>query len=306
MFFENLRKRNIDLLKKMIESKGGTCEPTVESIFNNLKYLAEKGMSYGEEVVYLPLSIRRIIGTLPEDGHLIFRVDPDSIKWGRENASVTVGGYLVQAKGDGTEMRVSSYSVGSVMRDDIFPRDMMSTEKRESLMLSFAVGKAESNAYYNAGIGAEYKNPDTFDLETFEENVPAAEPELPDPSTQPPAQKGKKKAVKEAAASEQAETPVKTVEPVHEPIQPEEPKAETEVAAETLTLEEARAMIADQGNLAGLTLGEIADNTATSRNLVWLFLQERADKKLTEGLDRVIKSIPGLDDYRKKVSQGRR
>ncbi|MBO5551972.1 MAG: hypothetical protein J5966_08435, partial [Lachnospiraceae bacterium] len=242
--------------------------------------------------------IRRVIGSLPEDGHLVFRVEPDSIRWGKDNASVSVGGYLVQARADGSEIKFSGYSVGSALRDDVFPKDMLTTDKREALMLSFAVGKAESNAYYNAGIGAEYKNPDTFDLEKFEENIPAAEPTLPDPVSDEPKKKGKKKT---------AEKVIDTTVP--EPaVIPETPEKEEEIPdAETkpvkdnmLSIEEARKMVADQGNLSGKTLGEIADNPATRRNLVWLSKQSRTDDGLNEALRVVINSIPSLVEFMKR------
>ena len=296
-FWEKIKDHNLRLLAAQANANGGNAEPTIDSVLGNLNCLSETVQSYGEDKKILRLSIRRTLGTLCDTGRILFRVEPESIRWGKDNSSLSLGGYLYEIREDGTEIRISSFAAGGCAKEDIFPRDMMTDSQREALMLYTASARAESNALYNAGIGVEYKGGDVFDLEALDAAAPAAEPVMPSPASkeekkQKKAAKAKKeietaKTVEEpvVATDAEAEKPVvetavnvaEVADPVEEDVVTKTQTASDETTANTskvLSYEEALNMVVDCGAHAGKTIGEILSKPQTARNIVWCYKQE--------------------------------
>ena len=304
---DSIREHNMSLLAEQIKQAGGSATPDVESIVSNVRYLAVEGEKYGEKVKYLPLQIRRLIASLDEDGTIVFRKEGEPVfrtAPDGQGVSCSVGGYLVEQRPDGTEVRLSGYSCGGASVDDVYPFEQMSDAKRRSILLSVASARAESNAFYNAGFFAEYKGGDVFDLDSLEAKIPAAvlAPEaMPDP--QAAKGRGRKKAkaaeVETPVKPEPAPTPVPAPAPVAVPDPvtvpngvPEEvpfdpvadapapkpekaeeavpaPVPETAPADAPLTYEEALKAVMDEGSYEGQTLGEILQDPRKARNLTW-------------------------------------
>lgn len=325
---DSIREHNMSLLAEQIKQAGGSATPDVESIVSNVRYLAVEGEKYGEKVKYLPLQIRRLIASLDEDGTIIFRKEGEPVfrtAPDGQGVSCSVGGYLVEQRPDGTEVRLSGYSCGGAATDDVYPFEQMSDAKRRSMLLSVASARAESNAFYNAGFFAEYKGGDVFDLDSLEAKIPAA---TLAPAAMPDPQAVKGRGKKKAKAAE-VETPVKPepvpapasapaaapdpvsvpdsapeevpFDPVAEgpaapkPEKPEEavpaPEAVSAAPAAPLIYEEALQAVMDEGSYEGQTLGEILQDPRKARNLTWAKKnppEKGRDPKFDAALDVVI------------------
>ena len=337
MLKEAFRQRNLNLLAANINKNGGNLEVAdLNSIIENLTKLAEKGNSFGEEKLFIRLDVLRLLGSLNGSGRLVFKVLPETIRWSDDSKVVTLGGYLVEVRDDGTEVIQSGFSCGGAALEDVYASEMMSDNRRMSSMLSLASARAEKAAFQNAGIGIEFKG-DVFDLEASEAMLPAPKPVLPDPVSQNERTEKKKAKAKERKEKEARETkaevkeeapvtPVKeekeaeavaeavpeapapeTPDPAPETAEtvqvaisaPEKPEADP-IAEGNLTLEEALKCIVDKGPHKGQPLSVVNEKMATWRHLVWLKKnppEEGRDKKVDVALDIVIASHPELERF---------
>ncbi len=289
-FWSGVRKHNAELLASQIVSRGGTCDGSVSSIIENIRFLAETGESFGEEKKFLRLDVRRALASLCDSGKIIFK--PINIVWSDDKKTVTVGGYLYEVQNDGSENITSSYAVGGATLEDVYAQEMMSDAKRYSSLLALASARAESNALFNAGIGIEFKGGDVFNLEALEQQIPATEPVMPTPVSQEERKARRGRPKKEAASA--AETtaseagPVATVEISNATAEPAPeittiPDAVAENAVQDtpastsegeLSYEEAIKEVIDVGGYKGSTIGEILAKPQTARNIVWCYKQD--------------------------------
>lgn len=308
-FWKAIKEHNTKLLASQIRGNGGTCEETAESVIENLSYLAEKGECYGEETRFLRLNIRRALGTLCDTGRLVFK--PSSITWTDDKKVVTVGGYLYEVREDGNEIVCSGYSVGGAALEDVYSQDMMSDQKRTASQLSLAAARAESNAYFSAGIGIEFKGGDVFDLEAMEQQIKPALPKMPSPVSQverkaKAAAKKAEKAKAEAKEKELAElvnvpegTPVEEALEAPSPTEAEAPveAADTKAAGNSsgMSFEDAKKVVLDCGNYAGKTIGEILAKKQTARAVVWVYKQD-VEGRSQETKDALLTAINTYDN----------
>ena len=304
-FWNKIQTHNASLLASQINAKGGSAKADIDSIIDNMKYLVDKGESFGEETTFLRLDIKRLLGTLCDSGRLVFKVEPATIHWAPDNSAVSVTGYLYEVREDGTEVRVSGFSCGGAARQDVYAQDELTSEQRTASMLGLASARAESNAYFNAGIGMEYKG-DIFDLEALEAQIPAPAPVMPSPVSQE--ERKVKRAAKKAAKPEAVpvpETPKPaeaTPETKPEPAKAsEEPKQEaTEAPAEingitsTMTYDEALKHIIDIGVNSGKPSSYPLEKPQTARNIVWLIKNAPADRP-KELSDALMVAVEGYD-----------
>lgn len=295
MFWEKIKKHNLDLLVSQIEQKGGKADATVESVLDNLKYLADEEDEYDEKNRFLRLDVRRTLASLCDTGRLVFVLEPTTIKWAENMESVSLAGYLYEVKADGTEIRISSLACGGAARQDVYSYDEMSNPQRQAMMFSLASARAESNAYYNSGIGIEYKGGDVFDLEAFENRIPAPEPVMPaTPSQEEKKQKRATRVRKAKAETAQEitqeatpvpetateapaiETPLNAGATTESPVEEMEIQQASDItsASSEMSFEDAMKVAIDVGSFAGKTIGEILSDPRTARNIVWCFKQE--------------------------------
>ncbi len=315
-FFNKLNEHNTKLLVAQINAKGGKAEASVESIIDNIAYLAEKGESFGEETQFIRLDVRRALASLCDDGRIVFKIEPSTIKWAEGNDAVSLGGYLYLVTPDGNERVISSFACGGCARKDVYRNDDLTNPERQAKMLSMASARAESNAYYNAGIGIEYKGGDIFDLEAMEKEIPAPEPVMPEPKSveERKATRGKKKAeaaaepaktetVEQPKAEESTPAPVeeKASEPAKTEVVEENPLAENATTADAadngqLTYEDALNVLLDNGQNKGQPISAVIANPRTSRNVVWVYKNEPKEGRSEEtkaALEAVIEGFQG-------------
>ncbi len=326
-FFSKLNNHNIQLLASQIAAKGGKVTASVDSIIDNLAYLTETGKDReGNDMQFIPLNVRRALATLCDEGRIIFKVEPSSIRWTADDDAVSLGGYLYLVSPDGKERIISSFACGGCAREDVYRNDSYTNPERKAMMLSTASAKAESNAYYNAGIGIEYKGGDIFDLEAMEKEIPAPEPIMPETKSIEE-RKTRSRRKKAEAAAEPAKT--ETVEqPKAEESTPSVPEVETKASepaktevvetkasepaktevVETpslaenttptvtaddgkLTYEDAIKEVLDIGQYKGQTIAVILSDPRTARNAVWVYNhepQEGRDPKFKAALEVAI------------------
>ena len=287
-FWEKIKQHNTQLLLSEIESKGGKAEANVESILENLRYLAEEGDDFDEKKRFIRLDVRRALASLCDTGRIVFTLEPSTIKWAEDMSSVSLAGYLYEVRDDGTKMQISSLACGGAARQDVYSYDSMTNPQRQALMFSLASARAESNAYFNSGIGIEYKGGDVFDLEAFENRIPAPEPVMPEtPSAEEKKQKRATRAKKEKAKEQpatgensnvtetEAEAPAIVAPVTEEPevvAAPVEPEAVKPAGA--MTYEDALEVAVDCGTFNGTPIGEILSDERKARNIVWCFKQD--------------------------------
>lgn len=317
------QQRSLNLLAAKIKENGGNIETAdLDSILENFSLLAEKGESFGEETKFIRLDVLRLLGSLNETGRLVFKVVPETISWSNDKNVVTLGGYLVEVRPDGTEITASGFSCGGAALEDVYASEMMSDNKRMSSMLSLASARAEKAAYQNAGIGIEFKG-DIFDLETSEAMQPAPKPVLPSPVSQDE-KKAKRKARAKKTEEKTEETRINepeattaqentkdeapTADYITVSLETTVPEAKEEVApepvtepvAETtgeMTLEEASTFTADNGVYKGTKFSEIDENKAKWRCFIWLKKnppEGGRDERTAQAIDLMISSHPEL------------
>ncbi len=309
-FFKKLNEHNTRLLASQINANGGKASENIESIIDNIQYLAEKGESFGEETRFIRLDVRRALASLCDEGKIVFKIEPSSIKWADDSSSVSLGGYLYLVSEDGTERTISSFACGGAAREDVYSQDMLSHPQRQSLMFSLASSRAESNAYYNAGIGIEFKGGDVFDLEAMEKAIPAPEPVTPEPKSVEERKSRRKK--KDAAPAENinkeaptpAETPEVSTTPISEPQEKAEEKSIVESISESIindgsaddmTYEDALKQNLDIGTYAGQAIAVVLSKPQTARNIVWAYKNapEGRSPELTKALEAAIDGYEG-------------
>lgn len=316
-FFSKIKEHNAQLLVSQINNNGGNAQASVDSILDNLKFLTEDGESYGEIKKFIRLDVRRAIASLCDEGNIVFKIDPSTIKWAADDSSVSLGGYLHLIDKAGNDRIISSFACGGCARRDVFPLDSLEDSQRQAKMLSCASAKAESNAYYNMGLGIEYKGGDVFDLEAMEKAIPAPEPVAPEPkTTEERKAKKRTKAVVTAAPAVENTVQDSTADSVPAPAAETKPVAEvkeepsvaiaepsneaTEVpfeaetpetsSSDTLSYEDALNEILDVGNYKGQTIGTVLAKPQTARNIVWCIKNapEGRTQRLTAALEAAV------------------
>ncbi len=327
-FFQKLNNHNIHLLASQIIASGGKAEASIDSIIDNIAHLTETGKSYDGEIKhFIRLDVRRALASLCDEGRIVFKVEPSSIKWMKDDEAVSLGGYLYLITPDGKERIISSFACGGCARSDVYAAEDRTTPQREAYMLSMASARAESNAYYNAGIGIEYKNNDIFDLEAMEMEIPAPAPTMPETkSVEERKTRGRKKKTEAAA---EAAKPEESEQPKAEENTPAAPEAQAEASesansevvetpslaenttptdvADTgkLTYDEAINSILDNGQYKGQTIAVVLSDPRTARNVVWVYAhepQEGRDPKFKEALEVALDGYNGgiLRNYLKR------
>lgn len=272
-------------LKEIIAKKGGDAS---KDVFDNLEYLAEKTMTYGEEFFYIPVLIKKLLCTY---------IDPDY----RIEYAVTKGKDWceVEARLFWSDSEKPA-GIGFVRKyvNQISPAYSLTMEERFSQLEATCRGSATTRAIADAGVASHYWG----DMSSFEimgekeeaENTAKMqlESKIPEPKTE--AEKKAEKKEKKAKAKAEAtasEPPAKEVtETTSNDFASEEvvfaedcstpsffdfldtketPDCNTEeVVSEEISLETAMNIVSDMGTYKGQTLGNIYN--LTPRNLVYL------------------------------------
>ena len=304
-FFEKLKEHNTKLLVSQINANGGNATESVDSIIDNLYYLAEKDESFGEETRFMRLDVRRTLASLCDTGRLVFKIEPSSVKWAEDDSAISLGGYLVEIADDGMERKISSFACGGAAREDVYSQDMLTIAQRQALMFSLASARAESNAYFNAGIGIEFKGGDVFDLEAMEKNIPTPEPVMPQPKSIDERKKTKK-VKKENGDGEVDNTSSADMLPPETEAVTDKPDNQSlgdstdtsdvpDVKSDAVTYEEALKVLIDTGTYAGQTIGTVLEKPQTARNIVWVYKHapEGRDENTKKALEAAIEGYQG-------------
>ena len=245
---------------------------TQEDVMNNLYYLSKED---GRGSRYIPLQYKRMIEKI------VFGLFNTSFEYSdKEDVYFEKIGdtlvccanvYLVSFAEDGTK-KVLGHGFHCLSLDEVMPGIFMSESERASKWKSTVIGGAKSRALYDAGIGLEFYG------DVFTPEINLDENELPKEEKAAPKTSEKKEEKKYSESGMPIPKPKKVIkesEPVKNDKEPELPVVETKPEAvadtsktEDMSIEIARAISADCGNYAGMSLGDIYETAP--KNLVFL------------------------------------
>lgn len=295
-----LKKHYENLLMDKIRENGGNIT-SPDEIWDNLKYLAKRVPHYDEEVCYLPLPIKKMLAYIYDPNRVI-----DYTLTMNQEGMLTCEAYVRwSSTPEGT---VAGRGQVSRYIDQIFPSNSLSEHERKSVWNQSVISLAISRALTDAGIGMEFYGDcfdmsidalETSDLEASKDRVAESkEDKLPEIPTVEEKKAKKMKAWAEKANAESKKLSEEKAAP--EPVQQnasETPDAEVTAnsvtteqqntsaekdvpddaqMATTLSLSEAREVIADRGTYAGNALGLIYDRSP--RVIIWLYNNSQTDE----------------------------
>ena len=270
---------------------------TQEDVMNNLYYLSKED---GRGSRYIPLQYKRMIEKI------VFGLFNTSFEYSdKEDVYFEKIGdtlvccanvYLVSFAEDGTK-KVLGHGFHCLSLDEVMPGVFMSESERASKWKSTVIGGAKSRALYDAGIGLEFYG------DVFTPEVNLDENELPKEEKAAPKTSEKKEEKKYSESGMPIPKPKKVIkesEPVKNDKEPELPVVETKPEAvadtsktEDMSIEIARAISADCGNYAGMSLGDIYETAP--KNLVFL-VRNSKDENVRKAAKVIVCSDPELSE----------
>lgn len=306
--YENL------LMSKINENGGHVTRP--DEIWDNQQFLVKRVQRFEEEVCYLPLPIKKMLAYIHDPN----RVIEYSLSMS-DDGMLTCDAYVHWS--NTPEGTIAGRGQVSRYLDQIFPNNLISEHERKSVWNQSVISLAISRALTDAGIGMEFYG-DCFDfsvdaLETDEMDASKSRVEeskvekLPEVPTANEKKERRRNAQKEKAtekvssevaptqtnsvsAPEKVDVPEKvdTTTPVAQNTSAEKQTVPTEAPATTLSLDQAKAIIADKGTYEGNELGRIYERAP--RAIIWLYLNsDSADVKNAAGVlisqDEVLKNM---------------
>lgn len=135
------------IVEKISEVKGEKIDESLESILQNLKYLAQRSTSTPEPYYWIPIEIKRMLLFIIYEGKAVIETTITDIREGKYAEAVSriiVDDIVISS----CEKRISY--------EDIDPFAGHSPDKRNILMREQAKGSAETRALYRAGIAMEF------------------------------------------------------------------------------------------------------------------------------------------------------
>lgn len=280
---ELIKKSYEKKLLELVEKNGGP-SITADEIWDNIHYLASKVQSFGEEILVLTLQVKKM---------LAYIIDPDyhieyEVVHGTDCCSVEAKLYWAG------EEKPAGVGFSKRYRQQIFPKDSLSSEERDSSMEASVRGLAASRALTDAGIGMQFYG-DVFDhkFDIFEGEEAAATETRKKMSKVPeiPSAEEKKKAKVAAKKSVPPKVEPATVPPAEEKVE-KQPTVKTENTA--MDLEKAKNAICDKGTYAGNPLGAVYQ--ASPRNLIWLI---NNGSEVADAARAIVMSDPDLKEFLK-------
>ncbi|MBP3277427.1 MAG: hypothetical protein J6M44_00580 [Butyrivibrio sp.] len=270
---------------------------TQEDVMNNLYYLSKED---GRGSRYIPLQYKRMIEKI------VFGLFNTSFEYSdKEDVYFEKIGdtlvccanvYLVSFAEDGTK-KVLGHGFHCLSLDEVMPGIFMSESERASKWKSTVIGGAKSRALYDAGIGLEFYG------DVFTPEINLDENELPKEEKAAPKTSEKKEEKKYSESGMPIPKPKKVIkesEPVKNDKEPELPVVETKPEAvadtsktEDMSIEIARAISADCGNYAGMSLGDIYETAP--KNLVFL-VRNSKDENVRKAAKVIVCSDPELSE----------
>ena len=270
---------------------------TQENVMNNLYYLSKED---GRGSRYIPLQYKRMIEKI------VFGLFNTSFEYSdKEDVYFEKIGdtlvccanvYLVSFAEDGTK-KVLGHGFHCLSLDEVMPGIFMSESERASKWKSTVIGGAKSRALYDAGIGLEFYG------DVFTPEINLDENELPKEEKAAPKTSEKKEEKKYSESGMPIPKPKKVIkesEPVKNDKEPELPVVETKPEAvadtsktEDMSIEIARAISADCGNYAGMSLGDIYETAP--KNLVFL-VRNSKDENVRKAAKVIVCSDPELSE----------
>ncbi len=259
---------------------------SAEDVCAHLYYLSKEGTK-GR---YIPLREKKLVEkVITGEFNSALEFGPDDIKYTNLNGTPICSATVryVQYDKDGNK-RVLGVGYHSLSLDQVFPGTFMASNERTALWSATVIGGAKSRALHEAGIGLEYfadiDEPDFSEIEKAEmeptkklEFTDTSESGLPIPPA--PKKRGRKKVgeIEKPAVEtpvEPASTPVpakEAEEEVIEFVKPLEVTLDEELPApetNSMSLDDAKNVVADIGNWAGEKLGTIYENAP--KNIIFL------------------------------------
>lgn len=291
---EILRKIELNKISQKINQKGGKSQPELESILENLGYLATETTSFGESIRYIPLSIKEILLDLlyPESRvHVSLNHSNDNSFWVAE-AYVYLTAEDTKPKGEGR----FSYSLKEYAAQNSF-----SEENAVITIGNWVRGLAKTRAIQSA---LPFLNLYCEEEVLVEENTTPTQ-ELPKPV--PVTEKKKNSSSSASSASKknkdsQGMEPVAIQEtlsfdkPTSDSVEENAQKEKKENEAEAISLEEAFKAIVDVGNAKGHTLREVYEKRPN--NIVWMY--NKGGSQLKKELRCIILQDEVLKQYIKE------
>lgn len=286
---ELLRKHYISLLcKKIKATKQVECE-TAEDIFEYLPYLAKEKVEYGDEKTsWLDITTKKMLAKIIDPN---CRLEYSVIERTKTELAIEARLYWSDSE--------FPAGIGFVKRSlsQLVTNDKTATQV-EIEFEALVRGAAATRAFTDAGIGLEFYG-DGFDslfeeieskeaTDRLERKKEDAKTQFEKSVPQIPSAEERKAATRKRNAEKKAKEAEKATPPEEEPItlppsvneateeapetvsmeEPTVPVAEPIAPSPSLTVEEAKMVIADMGNFTGQPLGLIFE--ANPRNLVWL------------------------------------
>ena len=270
---------------------------TQEDVMNNLYYLSKED---GRGSRYIPLQYKRMIvkivfGLFNTSFEYSDKEDVYFEKIG-DTLVCCANVYLVSFAEDGTK-KVLGHGFHCLSLDEVMPGIFMSESERASKWKSTVIGGAKSRALYDAGIGLEFYG------DVFTPEINLDENELPKEEKAAPKTSEKKEEKKYSESGMPIPKPKKVIkesEPVKNDKEPELPVVETKPEAvadtsktEDMSIEIARAISADCGNYAGMSLGDIYETAP--KNLVFL-VRNSKDENVRKAAKVIVCSDPELSE----------
>lgn len=286
-----------NLLAPAMKENGCSSEiRTQEDVLNNLYYLSKED---GRGSRYIPLQYKRMIEKIVFGlFNTAFEYSDKEDVYFEKIGDTTVccaNVYLVSFAEDGTK-RVLGHGFHCLSLDEVMPGVFMSESERASKWKSTVIGAAKSRALYDAGIGLEFYG----DVFTPEENLD--EYEVPKEEKSKAAPKASEKKYSESGmpipkpkkvVKESEPETVVTPDP-ELPVVETKPEAVSETPkAEEMSIEVARAISADCGNYAGMSLGDIYETAP--KNLVFL-VRNSKDENVKNAARVIVCSDPELSE----------
>ncbi len=269
-----------NLLAPAMKANGCPVEiRTSEDVIENLYYLSKQD-SRGSR--YIPLQYKRMIekivcGLFNSFFEYDDRTDVYFEKIG--NVLVCTANVRLVVYGEDGSRKVVGHGFHSLSFDEVMPGIFMSEAERVSKWKSTVIGGAKSRALYDAGIGLEFygdifipeEDAEGMNMdEPVKENIPEKKKKDDPVYTESglPIPQPKKRKTKKVVEEEPLED-IKEKEP-------EDHKDEKKpIEAKEMSIDDARASVADCGNYSGMTLGEIYETAP--KNLVFLMRNAKSD-----------------------------
>jgi len=293
---EMLQTIIIKKLQHQIANAGcSDVECTMESILDNLGYLATERTDFGESKKYVPLSIKEIILSLLYEKsyiHCELIHSADYTYW-ESNAYVYFDANTEKANGEGRfAFTLAQYASENSMTEEAakcsignWVRGLAKTRAIQDALPFLNLYCTEDDVNADSEPNPPLPVPESIDSKKSKKETITKEPEK---ETQ------KNEDISESISDNSSTcADTKTVSKNVDSKEILDDKETQDNNNKSMTLEEARQVIADVGNCKGYSLGEIYDKQP--KNIIWLYQRGGSERK--EALKVIIDQDEDLQRY---------